>query len=353
VNKYTKGGENIFIYKRKQLLKMIVTIPQVVKDVINNMPTNKTTKNNAIKIYAALFSLRIRKNNFGYFSVPSEYLKSINTRYYKIIDIFEKEGLIQPYTRPTQDENDIFNVINKKYYDVNKGICMKYKFLIDVENGIEMNIDMITNRTLRWYSIIENSLIQNGFEPHITRDTYGRRVFHSAIKQYKTDFRGYYTIDSICSQPRLLFLKLKEMNVIDKDYNSIFENELDFYNEIQYKLNLEDRNAAKELFLYWLNGNGYVPNFSIHLLFPDVSKYLKSVKKSSGNKAIGNYKDSGSILQRIESKIWIDDLLNNIPCEWALPVHDCFIVKEKDADKVLSFCTTKYPELRFKKEMIK
>jgi hypothetical protein len=226
---------------------MIVTIPQVVKDVINNMPSNKTTKNNAIKIYAALFSLRIRKNNFGYFSVPSEYLKSINTRYYKIIDVFEKEGLIQPYTRPCQDENDIFNVVNKKYYDVNKGICMKYKFLIDVENGIEMNIDMITNRTLRWYSIIENSLIQSGYEPNITRDTYGRRVFHSAIKQYKSDFRGYYTIDSICSQPRLLFLKLKEMNVIDKDYNSIFDNELDFYNEIQYKLNLEDREAAKEL----------------------------------------------------------------------------------------------------------
>jgi hypothetical protein len=331
---------------------MTITIPQKVKDIINSMPSNKTTKNNAIKIYAALFSLRIRANQYGYFSVPSEYLKSVNTRYYKIMDIFEAEGLIQPYTRPFQDDNDIFNIVNRKYYNVNKGICMKYKFLINVENGTQMNVDMITNKTLRWYSIIENSLIESGFEPHITRDTYGRRVFHTAIKDYKKDFKGYYTIDSICSQPRLLYNKLIEMNVTDTDYNFIFENELDFYNELQYKLNLEDRTTAKDLFLHWLNGNGYVPNFGIHKLFPEVSKYLKSVKKGSG-KAIGNYKDSGSILQRIESKIWIDDLLNNIPCEWSLPVHDCFIVKEKDADKVLHFCKSKYPQLRFKKEIIK
>ena len=331
---------------------MIITIPQKVRDTINSMVTNKTTKNNAIKVYAGLYSLRIRANNSGYFPVPSEYLKSINTRYYKIIDLFEKENIIKPYTRPYQDTTDIFNVINKRYYDVNKGICMRYKFLINVEDGIEMNVDMITNRTLRWYSIIENALVQNGFEPKITRDTYGRRVFHSAIREYKTDFRGYYTIDGICSQPRLLFIKLKEMNIVDDEYNDIFNSELDFYTELQYKLNLEDREAAKELFLYWLNGNGYVPNFGIHKIFPVVSKYLKSVKRGS-NKTIGNYKDSGSILQRMESKIWIDDILNNIPCEWALPIHDCVIVKEKDADKVFNYCKNKYPELRFKKKIIK
>jgi hypothetical protein len=325
---------------------MIIEINDKIKSIINDMPYNKTVKNNAIKIYAALYIMSNRQNNFGYFPVSSEYLKSINVRYYKIIDYFEKAGLIQPYTRPVPDDKDIFNTIQKKYYDVNRGVCMKYKFLIPI-NGYSIDVNMTTNRFFRWYEIIQNSLLEYGYNDiKITRDSYGRRVHHNGIRNYKSDFKDYFVIDSISSQPRLLWLDMKEKNINDKEYSNIFENELDFYREIEYKLKLNDRDAAKDLFMYWVNGNGYVPNFNIHIMFPATSAYIKKYKS-------GNYKNMGSHLQRIESKIWIDDILNNIPTNFALPVHDSVIVKPEDADKVLEYCKAKYSQLRFKKEIIK
>jgi hypothetical protein len=330
---------------------MIIKIPKEVKEVINKIPFNKTVKNNAIKIYAALYIKSHLKNSQGYFPVSSEYLKSINVRYYNIMDYFVKNNIIDFYKKAYQDENDIFNTIYRKSYNKEKGICARYKFLVNIENGLEINVDMVTNKSNRWYEIIENSLIESGLEVKISRDTFGRRVHHSGIRNYKTDFKGYYTIDSISSQPRLLYLKLKQLNIVDSNFNKIFEDDLDFYLETANKLGFDGsredkREQSKELFLFWINGKGYVPKFEIHKIYPIVSNYLKSVKK-------GNYKDMGSILQRIESKIWIDDILNNIPCDFALPVHDSVIVKEQDVDKVLNYCIIKYPDLRFKKEIIK
>lgn len=325
---------------------MIIKVPKEVKEVINQMPFNKTVKNNAIKIYAALYIKSHLKNSQGYFPVSSEYLKSINLRYYNIMDYFVKNNIIDFYKKAYQDDNDIFNTIYRKSYNKEKGICAKYKFLINTEIGDELNVDMVTNKYNRWYEIIENSLIEAGLEVKITRDSFGRRVHHSAIRDYKSDFKRFYTIDSICSQPRLLYIYLKEKGIVDESYNNIFDNDLDFYGEVAYKLALESRQDAKDLFMFWLNGNGYVPNYGIHNLFPVASSFLKSIKK-------GNYKNSGSLLQRIESKIWIDDILNNIPCDFALPVHDSVIVKKEDVDKVLQYCQSKYPELRFKKELIK
>jgi hypothetical protein len=325
---------------------MIIEINNKIKSIINEMPFNKTVKNNAVKIYAALYLMSKRKNKFGYFHVPSEYLVSINKRYSRIIKYFEETEMIKPYTRPTQDDNDIFNVIHKKYYDVNKGICMKYKFLISTE-GETIDVDMATNRYFRWYQIIQDSLLEFGFEDiKIKRDTFGRRVHHSAIQNYKEDFKDYYVIDASASQPRLLYLDMKQKGIIDPLYNDIFENNKDFYLELQYRLNLINREDAKELFMFWINGHGYVPNFNIHVIFPVVSKYIKDYKS-------GDYKNMASHLQRVESKIWIDDILNNIPIDWALPVHDSVIVKEEDVDAAYNFIRNKYPELQIKKERIK
>jgi hypothetical protein len=330
---------------------MIIKLPKEVKDVINNMPFNKTVKNNSIKIYAALFMKSHLKNSSGYFPVSSAYLQSINKRYSNILTHFIENNIIDFYKKPYQDENDVFNTIYRKSYNKELGICSKYKFLINIENGDEMNVDMVTNRYNRWYEIIENSLIESGLEVKITRDSFGRRVHHSGIRNYKTDFVGYYTIDSVSSQPRLLYNYLKEKGIVDVNFNEIFENEKDFYLETANRLEFDGskeykRLQSKDLFMFWINGNGYVPNFQIHSLYPVVSLFLKKQK-------LGNYKNAGSLLQRIESKIWIDDLLNNIPCDFALPVHDSVIVKEKDVDRVLQYCTSKYPELRFKKEIIK
>jgi hypothetical protein len=325
---------------------MIVEINNKVKGIINDMPFNKTVKLNAIKIYAALYIMSKRKNKHGYFPVPSSYLVSINKRYTRILKHFEDMGLIAPYTRPVIDNDDIFNTINKKYYDVNKGICMKYKFLISTD-GDSIDVDMVTNKYFRWYEIIQNSLLDFGFEDiKISRDVFGRRVHHSGIREYKSDFKGYWTIDAISSQPRLLWLDMKEKGIIDPLYNDIFENDKDFYLEIQHKLNIKNREDAKELFMFWVNSNGYVPNFNIHMLFPIVSKYIKDYKS-------GDYKNMASHLQRIESKIWIDDILNDIPCDWALPIHDCVIVKDGDVDRVFDWIKMKYPNLKFKKELLK
>jgi hypothetical protein len=336
----------IYIVYKKKEKNMIVEINQKIKDIINNMPYNKTVKNKSLKIYGALYLLSKRANKHGYFAVPSEYLKSINVRYYKIIDHFEEVGLIKAFTRPEQDKDDIFNVKHKKYYDKSKGICMKYKFLIST-SGEMINIDMTTNKTFRWYELIQNSLTEFGFEDiKISRDTFGRRVHHSGIREYKSDFKGYWVVDAITSQPRLLFADMKAKGIIDIEYNNIFENDLDFYNELVYRLKLNDRQEAKDLFMFWVNGKGYVPNFKIHLIFPVVSKYIKNYKS-------GDYKNMASHLQRVESKIWIDDLLNNVPCDWVLPVHDSLIIKNEDVDNVYNYCCTKYPDLRIKKELIK
>jgi hypothetical protein len=325
---------------------MIVEINEKIKGMINDMPFNKTVKLNAIKIYAALYLMSKRKNKHGYFPVPSSYLVSINKRYNRIINYFEEVGMIKSFTRPVIDEDDIFNTINKKYYDVNKGICMKYKFLIPIE-GQTIDVDMVSNKSFRWYEIIQDSLLDSGYEDiKITRDVFGRRVHHNAIRDYKKDFSGYWTIDAVASQPRLLWLDMKAKGLIDPLYNDIFENDKDFYLDIQHKLNIKDREDAKELFMFWVNSNGYVPNFNIHVLFPVVSNYIKKYKS-------GDYKNMASHLQRIESKIWIDDIMNNIPSDWALPIHDCVIVKEEDVDRVFDWIRVKHPELKLKKELLK
>jgi hypothetical protein len=325
---------------------MNIKVSKEVKKAINDMPYNKTVKTNAIKIYAALYLKSHLRNSNGFFPVPSEYLQSINKRYYIIMEYFIKSGIIDFYKKAYQDDDDIFNTIYRKSYNKEKGICAKYKFLVNIEVGDDVEVDMVTNRYNRWYEIIENSLVETGFDVKITRDSFGRRVHHSAIREYKSDFKGYYTIDSVCSQPRLLFIHLQQKGIVDETYNNIFENDLDFYGEVAHKLNLESRQDAKDLFMFWLNGNGYVPNYKIHSLFPVVSSFLKNIKK-------GNYKNSGSLLQRMESKIWIDDILNEIPCDFALPIHDSVIVKEKDVDNILMYCQGKYPQLKFKKEKIK
>lgn len=325
---------------------MLIEINERVKAIINGMPHNITFKNNAVKIYGALYLLSKRKNKYGYFSVPSEYLVSINKRYSKIIKCFEDGGLIESYKRPVQDEKDIFNTKLVRYYDVNKGICMKYKFLFDVEGEV-IDVDMITNKKFRWYDVISNSLLEAGFNDFkISRDSFGRRVHHAGIRDYKEDFRGYWSIDAVASQPRLLWLDMKASGVIDVEYNDIFEKGRDFYLELQNKLNLLTRDEAKELFMFWINGKGYVPDFNIHNVFPKASKWIKDCKS-------GDYKSMASRLQRMESKIWIDGIMNEIPCEWALPIHDCVIIKECDVHIVWNWIRVNYPELELKKNLLK
>lgn len=321
---------------------MKIKVPKQVQLAINDCG-NKTAKANALKIYAALYKRNERKNKHGYFQCPSTYLKSINLRYYKVIDQLIECGIIDYYKRPIQDPNNLFETKEKKYYNKSLGICMSYKFKIDITQGPEVEVDMESNHNKRWYRITKSSLEQLACEDiTITRDSFGRRVHHNLTQIYKEELkkRGFSVIDAKCSQPRLLWMIMKEKGISDTKYDSIFENGEDFYMTIIEKLNLEDRQAAKDLFMYWLNSNGYVPNYKIHILFPTASAFIKKLKNK-------NYKNASSYLQREESKIWIDDILENIPFDFGITIHDSLIVRDRDAVKALKFCKERHPKIEF------
>lgn len=321
---------------------MKIIIPQQVIDSVNGFK-RKDVKEAAYKIYCALKGREERKNpQTGYFDVPSSYLKSINCNYNRTIDKFIEDGIIKYYSRPTTDPKNIFNSVEKKYYNKTLGFSMKYKFLIDTEVGTEYDFDVENPNNMRWYDLIKSSLISLGYEPNISRDTFGRRVHHNAIYDHKSFLKdkGFSIIDAKCSQPRLLYLIMKEKGIYDKAYYDIFEGERDFYNTILKELNLKTRQEAKDLFMYWINADGYVPNTGIFQLFTNTSNFIKSLKTRS-------YKEAASYLQRKEAKIWIDDLLENIPVNFALPIHDALLVRTIDADDIFLYCKAKYPQIEF------
>lgn len=324
---------------------MRIEINEEIKRLINEYPGNKGAKKSALRVYAALWVLEKRKNKWGYFPVSSSYLKKINVRYFKIIDYFEKVHLLESYKRPFDDEHNLFESKMRKYWSSVYGICMRYRFLMDI-SGEKIEVGLVSREKKRWYDITKKSLEEVGFnEVWISRDDYGRRLYHNGVRGYREVFKGYWSIDSVASHPRLLWLELKEKGVIDKEYNKIFDNGKDFYDELMRLLDLESRKEAKDIFAEWINGKGWVSNFKIKDLFKNVNGYIESNKKI-------DYKYMGSKLQRIESSIWIDDLLENIPTDWALTIHDCLIVKENDVDKIFEWCKEKYPQLEFKKTLI-
>ena len=320
---------------------MRIKITQPIKDSINKLG-NKTAKKSGLKVYCALLICAKRKNKQGFFDCPSDYFVKINNRYSKVFKQFLQDGIIEYHTNLQIDPEDIFRTKVTKNYSPDLGYCMKYKFLVDIEAGEEIEVDFKTNREYRWYSIIENSLNKLGYTSDIKRDSFGRRVHYSVMYDYKTELagKGLYVIDSVCSQPRLLWLIMKKKGIIDPVYDNIFENDYDFYNHLVCELNLKDRQEAKDLFMFWINSSGYVPNYGINKLFPITSSFIKGLQSRF-------YKDSSAYLQRQEAKIWIDDLLENLPVNFALPIHDSLIIRREDFNEVLQYCKTKYPELRF------
>ena len=321
---------------------MKIKLTQQVKDSINKLG-NKTAKKSGLKVYCGLIVCSKRKNKQGYFDCPSDYFVKLNNRYSRIFKQFIADGIMEYHKNMQIDPEDIFSTKITKNYSPDLGYCMKYRFLIDIENGEEIEVDFKSNREYRWYSIIQNSLSKLGYDNiDIKRDSFGRRVHYSVMYEYKTELagKGLIVIDSVCSQPRLLWSIMKKKGIIDPALNEIFENDFDFYNHLVCELQLEDRQAAKDLFMFWINSSGYVPDYRIHKLFPIASAFLKGLQSRF-------YKDSSAHLQRQEAKIWIDDLLENLPVNFALPVHDSLIIRREDYKEVLTYCKAKYPELRF------
>lgn len=320
---------------------MKIIVPHEVRTVINSLG-NRTIQNSGLRIYTALHFLNERANKHGYFQCPSRYLKKVNSRYQNIIKKFLEADIIRYRKNIKPDPQDIFNTITTKSYSTAWGYCMRYKFLIDTTTGEEMEVDFTHHRVNRWYEIIANSLKEFGEKPFISRDSFGRRVHYPLIKDYKIKLKdkGFYVIDARASHPTLLYLLMKKRGIVDAKYNFTFKNNLDFYQYVSDQLQLPDREAAKNIFKFWANANGYVPDARIFQLFPVASILIKKLKQD-------NYKDCPAFLQREEANMWIDDLLENIPSEFALPVHDSLIVKEKDFEMVKAYCQSKYPQFIF------
>jgi hypothetical protein len=329
---------------------MKINVTQLVKNSVESFK-RKDSIINGYKIYTALYQKCKYSNSDGYFSVPSAYLKSINSNYHRFIKRFIEDGILKYYQRL---EPGFAGIDDKffKYYDTNKGVCMKYKFLIDISNGEEMEVDFTSDETYRWYDLTKSSLTQLGYDDiKIKRDGFGLRVWHNAIQGYKQDLKGMnlMVIDAKCSQPRLLYNLMKDANIVDSKYFPLFDHNVisnDFYNFIIKEFGLtgidydSKRDEAKELFTMWIFGQGYTKGFQFHQLFPEASAFVRSLKNRG-------YKDSASYMQRQEAKVWIDDIMENIPVNFAIPIHDSIIVKVEDANLALGWCTEKHPEIVF------
>lgn len=352
-----------------------------------SLQKRKDAKERIKKVYNAI--LYKKGNSNGYFNCPSAYLKKVSGQYNKVVNLLVEHKIIE-FQSFNYDDSDLFNTRRKKYYNTEKGTCIRYRFLIDVEDGYTEDLDIDFSKIYdkqKWYMKTRYSLLQLGFQPdelNISRDNFSRRL-HSNITgniggegiSYKDLLSGgdYYTIDAKTFHPRLLWLLLNDVNQNDENLSYVFENNIDFYdyiienvpsilrinNEMTESMSKMDdyvydeqhiksceRLIAKEAFMSWVNGTGYVDEDIKPLtrLFPIANNYIRGYKSAS-------YKEMCRLLQYKESKIFIDDLLNNIPLDFCLTVHDSLVVRKEDKDIALEFCKNKYPELIFILEEIK
>lgn len=324
-----------------------------------NLEKRKDAKQRIIKVYEAL--LYKKGNSKGWFDCPSTYLKKVSGQYSKVTKLLLEHNIID-FQSLNLDDTDIFNQRRKKYYNTEKGICMRYKFIIDTEEGYEYEFSVPTNLydNEKWFLRTRYSLLQLNFSPNellIKRDNFSRRL-HTNITgsidgstSYKDLLAGgdYYAIDAKTSQPRLLWMVMNEVGLVDKNLNYIFDNGLDFYDYIIERIEaLNTRDEAKELFTSWINGTGYIDldKVAIRDIFSVTNMFIRNYKTKS-------YKDVCKLLQNKEANIFIDDLLNNSPVEFTLSVHDSLIVRKEDKDMMLEYCRNSQPDLIFNCEEIK
>src|ERR1035437_6690727 len=180
---------------------MIVKMPKLVKYSILSIG-NRTKQRSALKLYAAIYRRYGRRNSLGYFDLPSEYMKAVYSNYNLIIDKFIEDGIIDFYKRNLPILDNMFESKLTPYYSSTLHICMKYRFLIDIESGEEIEVDMKSGKNEKWYNITKNTLTALGYDKiNITRDSFGRRVHHNLTQTYKEELkdRGFSVIDAKCS----------------------------------------------------------------------------------------------------------------------------------------------------------
>jgi hypothetical protein len=338
-------------------MKVKIKLPLEVEAILDNVG-NKTKRKALLKVYNALKLKSKYKNKEGYFEVSSRYFKKVNGRYHTILDYFVDNNIIEVLKREyLQGDKDgpqsIFvDKIEKVSYSTKLGICKRFRFLIDIDitTGDEYEIEFNDPKLdKKWYKKLKSSLNTLGYDfTKISRDRFGARVYHPLILDYKTELKDkqFCVIDAQNSQPRLIFDMMREKGIRDENFFNIFENDRDFYLELLNNFDeLTNRKEAKELFMLWALGNGYTKGYNFRKVFPVATKFLENLKST-------NHKDASRYLAWRESRIWIDDLLENLPTSFGIPVHDSLIVPQKDANRVLKYCQDKYPQIKFKLDIL-
>lgn len=367
-------------------IELELLIDKLIKEKI----LTKTKLKSFYRVYTALkfkhdkFN-KNKKNNL--FPVPSSYLRKFYGRYHDFIDILIKNNILSYHTIEKEedlidniiDDSDIFDdkiIQNKripvKYYSILNNTCIRYKFLIDTDKTnhiIEIKLKDNIYKNEDWYIITKNSLEEYNIESKIGRCSFGRRLHtrltHNInigeITSYKTLMSiisstnniKFCIIDAVACQPTLL-------NNLMLEKNHLFNNLLDkdcFYEFISERfkslidIDEEDkRDYSKTLFCKWVNGDYFSADEDFKYYFDTVYEFVDEYKRNNGTKSLGSH------LQRLESSIFIDDILSNITkdlgIKFALTIHDSIIVKEEDSDKLINYCNDKYNYMKFKKEMI-
>ena len=327
-----------------------------------SLQKRKDAKERILKVYNGLLFKKSGRKNNEYFQCPSKYLKKISGQYNIVIKLLQEHKIID-YKSFNYDDSNLFDVRRKKFYNTEKGLCVEYRFLIDTEEGIDYNFEHNFSTLYedeKWFMKTRHSLLELGFplnEVRIKRDNFSRRL-HTNITSHIEGFGSYrnlleggdfYLIDGKTTQPRLLWLHLTDIGLQDPNLNYIFENNLDFYQYILERIPAlnGDRVEAKDLFITWINGTGYIDpdKKSIRDIFSVANTFVKQYKTT-------NYKNICRLLQYKEATIFIDDLLNNCPVEFCLTVHDALLVKKEDAEKVFEWCKERRPELVFTLEEV-
>tara|TARA_R110002072_G_scaffold59514_1_gene151472 strand:+ start:53884 stop:54978 length:1095 start_codon:yes stop_codon:yes gene_type:complete len=362
-------------------MKQEIILPIEIENLLNSIKRNKTFKKSLIEVFNSLVFLKKTKpewkfskrglSRYSYFDAPSDYLKGTNSRYKQYVNILLENKIIDYYSKNERIiERNLFEddvIVRIPYYDTNYNQCIKYRFLIDIdqiENHKVLNLN--SSHKKNWYKITLNSLKELGLDGIIMRDGFGRRLHTRVtmnigaeietenssieIRSYKEYlrmfFKGKYSVvDASCCQPTLLYEHLKSKGVIDPNFNYPFENNLDFY---QYLCDIGlsiDRNDAKSKYTQWQNGRYHDIEDNFKNFFKISTNYMQRIKKRNG------YKKICQIITCMESKIFIDDLLSNIKSDFCLTIHDSLLVRTEDLPACIKYCNKKYGHIfNFKSE---
>ena len=334
-----------------------IILPKKVELLLNKKSTK--AKKGALKIYAALAIKFNQKNNYidDYISIPATYLRSVNYRYYKFIEELKVNGIIEALEfKP-----------GKEYFNTETGQCKRYKPLIDISTGTLVTVQLENSNTVKnWYKITKESLDYLGLKTSIKRCQFGQRL-HTPIthrvseecKSYKKYFKNikqnFVVIDAVACQPNLLKQVFNERGIsIDTEYQTALDS--GFYDYLIKNTKLKNRNLsynekrdeAKNLYCIWQNGDkGKSKIFKS--LFPHISEMCGRFK-AVDPKAVGK------MIQRKESLIFIDELLENVVNEtgvsFCLTVHDSLIVRKEDGPKVFDWMSKKIEYLNFKMQSL-